>query len=523
LNIFPMNCHYPIFSLDEARAFEASILQADPARTAEAMENAGRAIGSALLKDYTELRPWPKDPRVHVLAGKGLNTGDALIACEEIHRAIPGIQVTLVLTAPADEFNPVVSVVLERLRKLLGDRLHEMDPAAYLAAGPQPVDVVVDGLYGHGFRPPLRPEVAGLLKEVNSHKDIGVRASVDLPSGMADATDPATFVADFTYIPGVAKAPCFEEANKAFTGRLRFLEIEPFLNPTDAGGKDRFVASPSAFKALNRIRPAASDKRDYGHCLIIAGSPGMAGAAQMATLGALQAGAGLVTTFAPSGVARYLRSVVPEAMWRSVPLTPEGSLDSDLVHMVGQLAPKANALLIGPGLVLDRGTTFLLSRIVRETSLPVVLDASALVPGIISAALSRPDGAGPVILTPHAGELARIQGVETAGTTHGELLQFSKRFPVVTLVKGSPNVVCDSGRLVYVPAGGPVLARGGSGDILSGMLAALLARDPSDAAAAAVAAAAWHGAAADCLAREHGAVAVRTTELLPRLASALRA
>lgn len=518
-----MNPLYPILSLDAAQAYEASVLQDSQEATANAMRQAGRAIGAAILKDYLEVGAWPDEPEVHVLAGKGLNTGDAIVACEVIHEALPGLRVTLVRTTGLEALNPIAADALKRLGESLGEQLRIVGMDRYPDQEPAAVDVMIDGLYGHGFRPPLQPEVAALLNRVNTCDGIALRASVDLPSGIGTGTDPGSFVADFTYIPGVAKEPCFTEANRSFTGRLRFLEIEPFLNQPVEEGHSSLVASPRAYKRLNRFRPAVSDKRDYGHCLIIAGSAHMPGAAQMATMAALQAGAGLVTTFAPANVARYLGSAVPEAMWRPVRLNPEGGFDSEIVRHVSQFVHRAQALLIGPGLVLDRGAVFSLCRIIRETPLPLVIDASALTQEIVTAALGRPISAGPAILTPHLGEYARLQGLEQATPDHEGLIKFSNRNRAITILKGSPTLVSDGTRVVSVAAGGPVLARGGSGDILSGMIAALLARGPADAFSAALNAVSWHGAAADSLARERGSIAVRTTEILAHLATSLRA
>ncbi|MGC9449903.1 MAG: NAD(P)H-hydrate epimerase, partial [Oceanipulchritudo sp.] len=301
-----MNPYYPVLSLDEARAYEESVLGGDSGKTSRAMENAGRAIGAAIHDDYREIRPWPGNPEIHVLGGKGLNTGDALVACETLQAFLPGLQVTLVCTASTTEMNPLAGAVLERIRVSMGERFRIVSAGDYIQAGTRKVDVLLDGLYGHGFKPPLRPEAAQLLKQVNSRTDIALRVSVDLPSGMGADTDPDSFVADITCIPGVAKEPCFREANWPFTGRLRFLEIEPFLDQPVDENRNRLLASPRIHKSLNRLRPPRSDKRQYGHCLIIAGSSQMPGAALMATRAALQAGAGLVTTFAPSFVCRQI-------------------------------------------------------------------------------------------------------------------------------------------------------------------------------------------------------------------------
>jgi NAD(P)H-hydrate epimerase len=249
----------------------------------------------------------------------------------------------------------------------------------------------------------------------------------------------------------------------------------------------------------------------------------MPGAAILATRGALQAGAGLVTTLTPANVATHLASAVPEAMWRPLPLTPDGGIDVEAVRNVSSLAAKAQAILIGPGMVLDRSSVYAVCRIIRETPLAVVLDASALTQDVVAAVMGRPLTSGPVVITPHRGEYARILGMKEDPRDNEGLLAFTKKYRVTTVLKGSPTIICDGQQLIYAPVGGPVLARGGAGDVLSGIILTLLAQDTSDPLGAALKAVAWHGAAADSLARESGAVAVRTTQLLDHLSPSLRA
>jgi NAD(P)H-hydrate epimerase len=384
------------------------------------------------------------------------------------------------------------------------------------------VDVVIDGLYGLGFQPPLRPEAAALLKQVNARTDIDFRVSIDLPSGLdAASADPDTFVADFTYIPGVAKKPCFEISNSAHVGRVRFLELDVFSGQPEEG-HEWFVASPNAFKRINRIRPTASDKRSYGHVLVVAGSSRLPGAAVMATKGALQAGAGLVTTFTPGRLFHYLIGSAPEAMWAQLPLKTDGTLDPEAVRVVSQFTDKASGLLIGPGLMMDRSSSFTICRIVRENPLPLVLDASALTQDVMAAVLGRPLNAGPVVLTPHRGEYARILGLKEDPHDAAGFMAFCRKYRAITVLKGHPTLVCDGERIISVPTGGPVLARGGSGDILAGMLLTQLAQNPERPLEAVLATVSWHGTAGDSLARQCGSIAVKTTDLLPHLSRALR-
>jgi hydroxyethylthiazole kinase-like uncharacterized protein yjeF len=151
---------------------------------------------------------------------------------------------------------------------------------------------------------------------------------------------------------------------------------------------------------------------------------------------------------------------------------------------------------------LDRTTVAALNRIIRESTLPLVLDASALVLDIVGSVIGRSSSAGPVILTPHMGEFARLSGVAAANVRKEHLIEFSRKYRTITVLKGSPTRISDGQRCINVPVGGPVLARGGSGDILAGIMTTLLAQTPEDPLSAAIQAVSWHGAAADAVAQD---------------------
>jgi NAD(P)H-hydrate epimerase len=515
-----MKPHYPILSIEAAREYEEKVLGKDPGCVSAAMNRAGRSIGESILGDYLEVRPWPPEPRVVILAGKGLNTGDALVATARLREDLPGLRARVLMTAPEEAWNPLARESLGRLREWMGPDLETVEASAADFGSAPDTDVVIDGLYGLGFKPPLREGARELLRAVNGNGSVRLRAAVDVPSGVGGEVDEDAFVADFTYIPGVAKAPVFAPENQSKVGRIRFLEMEPFLDqPAKAPA---FLAPPCLFREMNGLRPALSDKRSFGHCLLLGGSRDMPGAILMASRAALQAGAGLVTTLVPGGIAGHGAGGLPEAMWRSLPLRSGGQLDVGSVSVVAELARKAQALLIGPGLQMDKPTAFVVARIVRETRLPLVLDASALTQEILAAVLGRPLDAPPVVLTPHRGEFARLLGRGEDPTDEAALQRFCTRFRIAVVLKGTPNLLADGTSLIRIPSGGPVLARGGSGDILAGMLVTLLAQDPQQAGRAALRAVTWHGAAADALARERGQQAVRTTELLDYLAPVLR-
>ncbi|HEY0947650.1 MAG TPA: ADP/ATP-dependent (S)-NAD(P)H-hydrate dehydratase, partial [Opitutaceae bacterium] len=198
----------------------------------------------------------------------------------------------------------------------------------------------------------------------------------------------------------------------------------------------------------------------------------------------------------------------PEAMWVAWPETPDGGLSLDGIYLMRELAPRFTALLMGPGLAREPETLALVQDILKVFPLPVVLDADALQPDLVRA------GGAPRVLTPHAGEFARIAGGQ-------ELAAFAGAGRVVVL-KGPITQIGGEGRVYHSFFGGPVLARGGSGDVLAGLIGGQLAQTPAQPLAAAARGVVWHGLAADRLARSQGSVAVQTTQLLDFLSAALR-
>jgi NAD(P)H-hydrate epimerase len=250
------------------------------------------------------------------------------------------------------------------------------------------------------------------------------------------------------------------------------------------------------------LREARSDKRTYGHVFIVGGSRNYPGAVLMSVLAAVRSGAGLVTAFVPESLVTAFAARVPEAMWVGWPETPDGGLALEGSHLLREKIGRASALLIGPGLGREAETLALAKDIVAQVNVPLVIDADALQPDIVGV------GKAPRILTPHAGEWARIEKRVTA--------------EAVLVRKGPITAVQHAGVRYHSFFGGPVLARGGSGDMLAGLTAGLLAQTPEDVCGAAARGVVWHGMAADALARACGQVAVRTTELLDYLPRVLR-
>jgi ADP-dependent NAD(P)H-hydrate dehydratase / NAD(P)H-hydrate epimerase len=493
---------HPVLSPGEAQQLEARLLGGDEAREWAAMSRAGEALGRAVLADFCELGAFPAGARLLVLAGKGHNAGDALLAAKTILARYPQAQVEVCLFFGERSLRPLA---LRAYRELQHDARGRVGRVAVraLAASATAYDVCVDGVFGFQFRPPIDVRISNLLAHVNG-LPIRFRAAVDLPSGLGE---PHAFRADFTYATGSVKAPVLAGDNAPTVGRLRYLDLGFFAENVPAASDT--VLTPEVLAPLRTLRPPGSDKRSYGHVFIVGGSRSYPGAVLMCVRAALRSGVGLLTAFVPESLVPAFAAVAPEAIWVGWPETPEGGLALEGLHLFRTRAGRADALVIGPGLGREPETLALASELVKTATIPLVLDADALQPDVVLS------GNVPRVLTPHAGEFARL----SAGKT---LKEFCAKSRAITVLKGPVTRVSDGASVWHSLFGGPVLARGGSGDLLAGMIGGLLAGTPGEPLLAACRGVVWHGLAADALARMHGQVAVNTTQLLDFLPAVLR-
>ncbi len=493
MTVPPLAASHPILTCSEAREFEAAYFGGDEAREWPAMQAAGRAVARGILRDAREIGGLPGAARLLVLVGKGHNGGDALIAAQALLGALPAATADVVFVFGVRALRPLAARAWRDLQQAAGSRVTARDRE--LPSGATRYDASLDGVFGFQFRPPADPAVLALFAAVDA-LPIGLRAAVDLPS--ADR-----LCADFTYATGILKTPVLESA---VAGRIRYLDLGFFaaraMDPV-AGPR---VLTPAVLAPLAGLRPSVSDKRTYGHLMIVGGSRSFPGAVLLAVQAALRSGAGLVTAFVPESVAPAFAAQAPEAMWVAWPETPSGGLALEGEHLLRAKWDRATALVIGPGLGREPETLALARSIVAHSPVPLVIDADALQPEIVAA------GSMPRILTPHAGEAERIGSAPVSSA------------PTVTIFKGPrTRIAASGGGDVYVsPFGGPVLARGGSGDLLAGLTGGLLAQTSRDPLLAAARGAVWHGLAADTLARTHGQVAVTVVQLLDFLGAALR-
>lgn len=450
--------HEPLYSAGEMRAAEERY-PGYPESAPELMERAGRAVANECIRVFPEARSFA------AVCGKGANGGDGRIAVELLQQA--------------------------------GREAVETDD-------PAGADVVIDALFGTGFRGEPRPEAAAVIERINAS---GLPVlSVDLPSGVDASTGEiagTAVEADVTVTFHGLKVGLVVAPGRFHAGRLVLAPIGLEHSPTAI-----VRATPAVLGRVPRRGPGDS-KFTAGSLLVVGGAPGTTGAAVLAATAALRADAGYVTLAVPHECLSTAEMLALEPVKRGFAhLSALDTLASDL--------ERASALALGPGLGRSDEARVLVRGLLERSSLPAVVDADALF-GLEPLAREAP-----TVLTPHAGELARLLDVESAWVSAHRLeaaTRCAERYGAVVLLKGADTIVrAPNGRTVVCDTGSPSLATAGTGDVLTGVVGAFLAKG-LDATDAAVAAAVAHGLAAASAPQQAGLVASDVVSALPSVLS----
>ena len=502
------------------------------------MENAGAAVADCVLEACGKNLDGAGTParktragartkasgatwgKILVVCGKGNNGGDGFVAARLLLEQELSVEV-LLLADPA-ELKGDAAVMYSKLPKratiLRSSEELKSNRARKLFAA----DVLVDAVLGTGFKPPVRGLYAEAIAVLNGSR--GKAIAVDIPSGAdADAMAPQSGV--------IARA----DAIVTFTA-LRPAHVFSLLTrgPTylaSIGTPDQAINSslhlnaihPRDFAAQVALRPAESNKGNYGHVLVIGGSVGKAGAAAMAGMAALRAGAGLSTVATPESILPTVAGFYPELMTVPLAETDAGTIASSAGVQIGELLNKMTVVAIGPGISRDPHTATLVRSLVSELTIPMVVDADGL--NAFEHHTSELNGKGrTLVITPHPGEMARLAGCSTADVQRDRLgfaRNFAREHELIVVLKGHRTLVVQPDGETWVnTTGNPGMATGGTGDILTGMVAAMIAQSPNNAMMATCAAVHLHGLAGDgacSLLGEHSLVA---TDLLGNLPSA---
>jgi hydroxyethylthiazole kinase-like uncharacterized protein yjeF len=487
----------PLLDAETMRAVDRWAIEEQGVPSLDLMERAGAGV----TRIVERLAP---DGAVVVVCGKGNNGGDGLVVARLLREA--GRSVTVVCAAPPGDFTGDARVNLERLPGEAPIELTQDCARAEQAIAQ--ASMTVDALLGTGFQGQPRGAVGEAIEAVNALRATGAPVvSVDVPSGVDASTGVASgaavrAAATATFHagkPGLWIAP-----GKTHAGTVETIEIGI---PRGAPGATTIgLIGPSVLDALPR-RKASSTKFSSGHVLVVGGSLGLTGAPQMAAHAAMRAGAGYVTAFVPTSLQAILAIAgPPELMTHGLP-DEDGGLMADGVQDVLEASERGGALALGPGLGRSGGAVEFARELAREVEVALVLDADGLNAhaGALGELAAR---TAPTVLTPHAGELGRLleigsEEVERERLRHVRMA--AERAQAVVVLKGDDTLIAEpSGRVAVSPGGAPALATAGTGDVLTGVIAALLAAglDPFTAAAAGVS---LHAQAGREAARRQGA------------------
>jgi ADP-dependent NAD(P)H-hydrate dehydratase / NAD(P)H-hydrate epimerase len=487
------------------------------------MENAARGATRVFLEHFEP----PRNSHVLFLCGRGNNGGDGYVMARYFHQK--GYMATVLVLS---EFQKISGDALTNLAIILkmGLDVREVpDPDRWEACRDvvRTADFVIDGIFGTGLNSPVRGFYQQVIEEVNaSGKPV---MAIDIPSGLHADTGlvmGAAIQADVTATFGFPKLGQILFPGSSLVGRLVRIDIGiPGIVADRIPTRYRMIE----VRDLDDLFPLEEPdihKGDRGHLLVIAGSTGKTGAATLTCLGALRAGAGLVTLGIPRSLNGILENKLTEAMTCPLPETEAGTLSAEAKTEIMELIQGKSAVALGPGLSTHEETVRLVRQIVSECPVPLVVDADG-VNALAGELGSLRSCKGPVILTPHPGEMGRLAGLtgsDVQADRVGVAERFARDYGCHLVLKGARTLIArPDGRIHLNPTGNPALATGGSGDVLTGLVGGFLARGllPEKAALCGVY---LHGLAGDLLAEamgQAGVIAGDLPEVIPSLVASL--
>jgi hydroxyethylthiazole kinase-like uncharacterized protein yjeF len=503
-----------IVSAEEMRGIDRATSERFGVPSLTLMENAGAAVADYVLSYYATAQ------RIAVFCGKGNNGGDGFVAARRLQEQGQNVQVIL-LADPADLRGdaavmfgklPVAATPVRSSEQLKGIE-------SSLRA-----DLYLDAVLGTGFKPPVSGLYADAIAIMNASQ-VPVIA-VDIPSG-ADAD------AMGLQARGIARS----DAVVTFTApRPAHVFSALTTGPTlvaEIGSPEAAIVSALQLNVINARdvagligpRPADSNKGSYGHVLVVGGSLGKAGSVAMAGMAALRTGAGLSTVATPKSVLGTVAGFHPELMTEPLSETDAGAISSSAGDRIEKLAEGKSVLAVGPGISRDPQTAELVRTLVAQLQLPMVVDADGL--NAFEGRAAELNGKGrTLVITPHPGEMARLVGCTIADVQKDRLgvaRKFAREHGVIVVLKGHRTLVVQPGGEAWVnTTGNPGMSTGGTGDILTGMVAGMIAQHSKQAFQAVLAAVHLHGLAGDVMRESVGEHSLVATDLLKGLPEAFR-
>jgi ADP-dependent NAD(P)H-hydrate dehydratase / NAD(P)H-hydrate epimerase len=503
-----------IVSAEEMRSIDRATTEKFGVPSLTLMENAGSAIADHVLTNHHAVR------RVVVFCGKGNNGGDGFVAARRLHQK--GKIVQVILLADPNELKgdaavmygklPMAAIAVRSSEELKSDRVRLNLPA----------DLYLDAILGTGFRPPVSGLYAEAIAIMNASQ-IPVIA-VDIPSGAdADAMKPQQDAIARAHSIVTFTAPRPAHVFSLLTDGVTY--VAEIGSPPEAirSSLQLNVITARDIAGLIGERPPDSNKGNFGHVLVIGGSLGKAGAAAMAGMSALRTGAGLSTIATPRSVLPTVAGFHPEVMTEPLAETAEGTIAFPAGEKIDALSKGKTVLAIGPGLSRVAETSEFVRSLVGRSEVPIVLDADGL--NAFEGHADELSGKDRVlIITPHPGEMARLAGCsipEVQKDRLGVARKFAREHELIVVLKGHRTLVVQPDGEAWVnTTGNPGMATGGTGDILTGMVAGMLAQNPKNVLMAVCAAVHLHGLSADGMLDNVGEHSMVATDLLRGLPEA---
>jgi ADP-dependent NAD(P)H-hydrate dehydratase / NAD(P)H-hydrate epimerase len=452
----------------------------------ELMENAGAAIAEFLLEKFADLA----GRKILVLCGKGNNGGDGMVVARRLKDS--GCAAVVFLFANPGSVEGDAAANLKRWQQRLGELYVVTSEAEWESSRTalHEADVIVDAMLGTGLRGPVEGLVGKVIENLNEARAIRhgrtVVVAVDMPSGLAsDSQDfgGPVVAADYTVTLTAPKVGQLVLPHSTCCGELIVKDIgtPPELLESDPHLKIHWI-EPAEFRPLPLSRDPSANKGTYGHALVVAGSLGKSGAAILSARGALRSGAGLVTVATPQAVLPIVAAGMPEMM--TVPLASTEAGSASLRNLdygkFAEILPGKSILAIGPGLSTQQETQQFIRLVVGQAEVPIILDADGLNAFEGTADTLNERHASALVMTPHPGEMARLLGITAKEVQARRLdvaLEAAGRWRAYVILKGFHTILATPSGHAYInTTGNPGMATGGTGDVLTGILAGLTAQ-----------------------------------------------
>jgi len=481
------------------------------------MERAGAGAVRVLRRHWPRL----KGPVV-LVCGRGNNGGDGFVMARLLKAA--GVRVSVWLVGTRGAVVGDAARMLGRWRGTTREIAGDADVAALRAALAE-ARLVVDALLGTGLNAPVTGLAAAVVEAINAAP--APVLAVDVPSGLsADSGRPlgVAVQAAVTATFGLAKIGQCLHPGVDLCGRLEVVDIGIPAEAVAAVDPRVTLLDDAGAGALLPPRAPESHKGTNGNLLVVAGSRGKLGAGLLAAAAAVRSGAGLTTLAVPAALQPLAEARVPEVMTAELPDGTDGGAALGDGRALGTLLAHRSVVVCGPGLGLTDDTRALVARLLATAQVPVVLDADAL--NAVAGTPHLRDARAPLVVTPHPGEMGRLLGrptVEIQADRIGCARRLAEETGAVCVLKGARTLIASrDGRIVVSPTGNPGMGSGGMGDVLAGVVGALIAQglEPADAAALGVYA---HGAAADAVVARRGQVGLRARDVLEEMPPTLAA